>query len=257
MSILVKNPWGVADTGMEIQRNDMWSIHLSEIISTPTTSDTPPDNLISVLGSSLGSTNLVADDNLQFFAKSITFPDVRTGNEAFLSGDIWRSFPTYDEAIQSVRIVFTMDANDPVTYKSKILTILYRWRALCRVGRTGINQYTDLDNDSGKWKSGNGGNLLLETATSKPIYRFDIPIRMFVGNDADTPINGIYTSTKAKLRGAWLQAYQVSELTQDGTPNAVTVTATFYCDEITFESEPGMWQIPWQNSGGMMWGSLD
>ena len=113
------NPWGamVVEGGQEPQRSDLWVVDFSSAvagISAQLQAFTP---------------SIPA-----FVAQSVALPELRVRADAYRRDSRPYNMPVFDEPIDTVRIVFTMQLGSENT-SSPIYRFLDQWRAVVRAGR--------------------------------------------------------------------------------------------------------------------------
>jgi len=230
MAILIspKNVWGTQNSGLDLQRSDLWVVDISAVLS-----------YISLFVSTNYKNILTFDpDVYKYLAQSVSFPEVRTNSSPFLIGNTPVNMPDYTAPIEGVRIVFNIESGGGSTSvgdsQSNILGLLEVWNMLVRIGRgglvkipPGVTRNTEPDQSSG----------VRFTAR----YAFDIGVAMLKGNDAQaissadnfdlSNADDLQYSYSYILSKAWLSAFQVAEIGY-GSSTIHTVTATIIPAEI-------------------------
>jgi hypothetical protein len=119
-----RNPWAsqAGLGGEEPQRSDLWVVDLSSVIrgiSTVLNTNIPPIP--------------------SYFAQSVTIPERRVKAEEFRRDSRPYNMPSFDEAPEQARIVFTLDAAESGR-SSRIYSLLDKWRSVVRAGRGAMSK---------------------------------------------------------------------------------------------------------------------
>jgi hypothetical protein len=214
------NPWGVAG-GLEVQRSDLWSIDLSEVVNGLANLDTFNQAGGLVLSDASRLLNIV-----EFFPCSVTLPDLvvtpmptrRDSRPYYLPGD--------DEPPGNVRVVFIHDVATSAEgdiYNSQIYTLLSLWRSVTRAGRGAMSGEAE---------------FVLDASFKAPPYRFDIPINLNSGenpNSIDDPTStqlGLQLSARYVLKNAWLSMLHLGELSYEGEARAYKIDTHIMPEDI-------------------------
>lgn len=111
-----KNPWGTQG-GLEPQRADLWVVDISSAIRSIRT----------VL-------SLPLPDIPSFYAQSVALPELVVKPEQYRRDSRPYNMPSFDDALQPVRVTFLVDSNDD-EQSSDIYLVLDAWRTIVRAGR--------------------------------------------------------------------------------------------------------------------------
>jgi hypothetical protein len=212
-----KNMWGAArgnGTGMEVQRADLWVVTFDEVVKHL---------------KSLQRKNIPDYSEMSLYANTVSFPDTKTGAEAFYNFNTPVFFPTYDLPTEPVRITFHFDASEfdvGTPSGSKIYSFLLAWRQLVRIGRG------DFGAEEGLLMSETRNATIVNNRLFVPKFRFDIPVHFLKGTPDATTLTPEQSET-ILLSKAWLSSVQLSEIGHANASALVSVTAQLYCESIS------------------------
>lgn len=230
------NIWG-KQQGIEPQRSDLWVINFNQALS----------GLASV---SFDATPMSSGIDMPFlppklasyFAQSVALPDLKVKSETVRQDSRPYPMPSWDEALEGIRIVFLLDCFKPggssaSPYRSDIYQMLDTWRAVVRAGRGAM---------SNEFAIALNGNYRID-------YAFDVNVLMLRGSSVpasldsrttranqtapSTIINDIEFSLQLRLVNCWLSSFRTSELNYEGS-KVVQIETTFYAEDILQEKTP-------------------
>jgi hypothetical protein len=248
----IANPWGKpgADvTGLsrahyayDAQRADLWQMDLSGVVQRVS-------NQLLALISSTGSDQAhELNDNLPppteaiYWVQSVDLAELRIDSPVVPRDTLPYLMPGADAAPGPVRMTFLVDAGSPTPPRgSRLLSLLYAWRSLARVGRGsfdgGFADQSDYELSMGL--------IDANSATMQPDYRYDVVVNLlrggvpqsqFLGNFVELPAEGIPASpiglevaATLKIRQMWLTGLQPPILQYPGGAALWAVAATFAC----------------------------
>lgn len=200
------NTWGTA-AGLDVQRTDLWYLDLSPVLRYLISLGAP---LLSVSGVSIESMPSVEVCNS---CAAIWSPPatVVAADSYSAGGTVPRAFPGYAQALESSRISCRVDDSPGV---SKVDALFIAWRALVRTGRIGAP---------------NEPAFLLQTASFKPVYKFDLTVQLLGGAESGT---GNVTAGQYVLRGAWPVSKQHDAINRSQAAKNHGLTVTLSVDKI-------------------------
>lgn len=208
MRIQANNVWGKANptSGFDVQRSDLWIVDFTVAIMN--------------LGAS------VVDPLV--YAEHVKLPDLEIQGEVFKRDSTPFYFPGMDRPVETVDMSFKYAI--PVTGQaySPFYDFLYKWRNRVRAGRGGLSR------EPQEWVSSKNDYRI--------DYTWDIPVRLLRGNRPNESevsefgltesIPSLVTSTAHILKNAWLSKLGITDLDYTESARAVSIKATFYCDDI-------------------------
>jgi hypothetical protein len=204
--IVIQNPWGTTGN-QDVQRSDLWLVDLQPAI---TYFDSQSDSFFSKLG--LDKDLLLDKDNANFYATRVTLPVHKINSVKVLQGTVPRNFPGYFEAVDTVRIDFRHDSGN---MQSPLVVLLQAWRALTRSGRVGSN---------------NEPYVLLDSATSKPSFQFEIKITLLNGGTDSG--DDIVAGDSYRLIDCWPRIIQQNRLDRSTAAQQHLISVQFQIKEI-------------------------
>ena len=210
-----QNTWG-AIKGLEPQRADLFYVDFSNALS----------GLRKVSGLDLAGIK-------RPYVRSITLPSIRTKSESIRRYSTGYNMPSWDEALEAVKVVFLLDTKDEQI--SDVVAFLDAWLAVTRAGRGtrsfGLTQST--------------GCLSLNSNYSID-FRFDFTLNLLRGaNTADIDVAALASTNTDNsnassflnnhclytYKNGWLGEYKMSDYSHDEN-KLITVDSTFYVDDV-------------------------
>ena len=140
------------------------------------------------------------------FVRSVSFPDTKVRAEAFRRDSVPFNLPSWDEPVDSLRIVFIVDTYE-ATDKSVVVDLLDTWSALTRAGIG--------SRSAGYTAAGREGTFLLDANYSVQC-RFDVNISLIRGIQADTRATMAQAVADLNSRYAAQEAAYVKALAENG-----------------------------------------
>lgn len=240
------NPWGRASNAgrwtYDAQRADLWQIDLSGVVSQIRGMLTAiQGNVLSNFrgagqASSLQN-NLPVSTEALYLAQSVDLSELRVDTTTVFRDTLPYLMPGMDSVPGAIKITFLVDAGSPSPTKgSKLLSLLYAWRAMSRAGRGsfegGFSNQPDYELAFGLADASNNGTL-------QPNYRYDVVINLLRGG-IPAPVasaNGgnvnvipaIEVTGTLKIKQLWLTGIQPAGLQYSGAAQMWMVSASFAC----------------------------
>lgn len=254
--INITNPWGkgVGTDGdsagaMDAQRTDLWQLDLQAVVARITSALRSSNNLYYDAMPDPGSA--------RYYARSVDIPGLTVEGVVVMRDTLPYTMPGADKAPAPVTVTFLVDTPTPAPYLgSKLITLLYSWRALVRAGRGAFDGGFSPSNTSFEISFGLADAA--DKGSLQPNYRFDVPFNLLQG---DTPVNrgslinivnqqnvtstggggaipvGYQYSTSLMLRQMWLADFKISPFKYEGSSLA-EITATFHCTSVVPVAAP-------------------
>ena len=274
--INIINPWGkgIGPNGqsagaLDAQRVDLWQLDLSGVVkavgSAAFVTQTNQNSLAYLTGG--GQINSVLQSlpestEATYYVRSVELPDLSVDAQPVFRDALPYTMPMMDKPPGAVNITFLVDSPAPNTPRgSKLITLLYAWRALVRAGRGsfdgGFNVNESYEFAFGLQDAAPRGSL-------QPTYSFDTPLNLFRG---DTPITnsgvlqgyyregnrrtaadvklsvagaaplGLQYSTTILLHNLWLSSFKLGSF-KYAESGLAEISATFYCSSAVAIAPP-------------------
>jgi hypothetical protein len=226
------NQWGKTIDG---QRSDLWLVDLESVVKTFRTAGLFSDG----------------DDfygiDTSYYASTVALPELKVNAEVVRRDSRPYNMPSWDDPLGAIRVTFIHDVGQTKVgsvQRSEIMKLLTVWRAVVRAGRGGMstedsfilgayyNTARELAGTRQRLDAHNIALYLLKgagmpgqeaTGTSESELALDDATRL-------------ETSTKYVIQNAWLSSFQVSELNYNQQTQLVTVSATFFAEDISLFS---------------------
>lgn len=220
-----KNVWGSSgEHSLEAQRTDLWRLDLGEAVSG--LSKLASDEVRSRSerdGTEFGEEILATRFPGQltdswYYAKSVTFPDIKVNSEQFRQHSSPIFFPGWDNPPTEFSVVFIHDSNDR-TGQSSIVGLLKAWLRAVRAGRKGGAPLND------DFSASFAFNVV---ATLLSGYRPPDQNDTSEGALAAALEGPISESGGYIFRKTWLAGYKLGDISYENS-QVMTVTATFNC----------------------------
>ena len=286
--INIINPWGkgIGPSGqsanaLDAQRVDLWQLDLSGVVKVLEQSlNKMAQSSMPALGSSVyghhthtvsfmsaNATHMTSilpsPSDAAYYVRSVELPELSIDAQPVFRDALPYMMPTLDKPPGTVNITFLVDSPAPNTPRgSKLLTLLYAWRALVRAGRGSFDGGFSV-NESYEFAFGlqdaasNGSSL-------QPTYSFDTPLNLFRGDTpitnvgvlqgyyrttAATPLStstpgvniglsvagaapiGLQYSTTFMLHNLWLSSFKLGSF-KYAESGLAEISATFYCSSV-------------------------
>jgi len=214
-----ENVWGKqgSESALDAQRSDLWSINMVNVV----------EGVKQISTMEIGTLE-------PYYARSVVLPEMKMKPESVRRDSRSYMMPGFDEALDSIKITFLMDACAYRT-ESKIYRLLTLWRKLVRAGRGPMSSEMSIDlND----------NYQLP-------YAFSIPVTLLRGTELKATAitsasllppfastrqkvddQGLTISQQLTLENAWLCGFKLSELSYATGNQITTIDATIYATDI-------------------------
>lgn len=198
---MIKNPFAThGQPAYDLQRKDLWQIDLTSVARYLSTT--------SVIGYvPVDQNTLTRVENL-YTARSISIPPRRVKAREIVRGSKPQNFPGLLEPLEPVRVEVTHEALPSGEYVSPSYGLFYAWRELARAGRSDSND-------------GGAPDVALDPVNFKPVYRFDVIVRMLTGVQDGS---NLAAGAEYRLKSCWVRSLQLGQIDKAGagTPHMFT-----------------------------------
>ena len=284
--INIINPWGkgIGPSGqsahaLDAQRVDLWQLDLSYVVSvleqsvgampalnlvraTPVRGGIGFSSVTDTSGSLAVMNSLPNRNDAKYYVRSVELPDLSVDAQPVFRNALPYMMPAMDKPPGAVTVTFLVDSPAPNTPRgSKLITLLYAWRALVRAGRGSF----DGDFSTGDaYEVAFGLQDAAPNGSLQPTYSFDTPLNLFRGDTpitnvgvlqgyyqttAATPLRtatpgvnvglsvagvapiGLQYSTTFTLRNLWLSSFKLGSF-KYAESGLAEISATFYCSSV-------------------------
>src|SRR5574343_365752 len=187
----IKNPWGQV---LEAQRTDLFKVDFRPALI----------GLIPYRGLYGYNSGLPTE----VFVRDISFPAQVIKTEEIRMGSVPYLWPTWDEALQQVKITFDQDA-----YDSEIWKFLQTWRDVVRAGVDGVS------------------NVQLDR-NFKYNYCFTLEVSFLKGVSNGIQGTGMEVCSVYVIENAWPSQVQLGDLSYNNGTSFSTILTSFNCSNI-------------------------